>query len=29
VQGLLRVIDELTLANSGRFFDSQGKEVPW
>jgi NAD(P)-dependent dehydrogenase (short-subunit alcohol dehydrogenase family) len=29
VQGLLRVIDELTLANSGRFFDYQGKEVPW
>ncbi len=29
VQGLLRVIDELTLARSGRFFDYQGKEVPW
>ncbi|WP_224242106.1 SDR family oxidoreductase [Hyalangium gracile] len=29
VQGMLRVIDELTLANSGRFLDYQGKEVPW
>lgn len=29
VQGMLRVIDELTLLNSGRFFDFQGKEVPW
>lgn len=29
VQGLLRVIDELSLARSGCFFDYQGKEVPW
>ncbi|WP_044193339.1 SDR family oxidoreductase [Hyalangium minutum] len=29
VQGMLRVIDELTLVNSGRFFDYQGKELPW
>jgi NAD(P)-dependent dehydrogenase (short-subunit alcohol dehydrogenase family) len=29
VQGLLRVIDELSLARSGRFFDYQGKEMPW
>jgi NAD(P)-dependent dehydrogenase (short-subunit alcohol dehydrogenase family) len=29
VQGMLRVIDELTLANSGRFMDYLGKEVPW
>lgn len=29
VQGLLRVIDELSLARSGLFFDFQGKEVPW
>jgi NAD(P)-dependent dehydrogenase (short-subunit alcohol dehydrogenase family) len=29
VQGMLRVIDELSLANSGRFLDYQGKDVPW
>jgi NAD(P)-dependent dehydrogenase (short-subunit alcohol dehydrogenase family) len=29
VQGMLRVIDELSLASSGRFFDYQGKECPW
>jgi NAD(P)-dependent dehydrogenase (short-subunit alcohol dehydrogenase family) len=29
VQGMLRVIDELTLASSGRFFDYQGKECLW
>ncbi|MFL5348057.1 MAG: SDR family oxidoreductase [Hyalangium sp.] len=29
VQGLLRVIDELTLARSGCFFDFQGKEMLW
>jgi NAD(P)-dependent dehydrogenase (short-subunit alcohol dehydrogenase family) len=29
VQGLLRVIDELTLARSGCFYDFQGGEVPW
>lgn len=29
VQGMLRVIDELNLSNSGRFLDFQGKEVPW
>ncbi|HVG62187.1 MAG TPA: SDR family oxidoreductase [Hyalangium sp.] len=28
VQGMLRVIDGLTLASSGRFFDYQGKECP-
>jgi hypothetical protein len=29
VQGLLRVMDGLTLANSGCFFDHMGHEVPW
>lgn len=29
VQGMLRVIDELSLASSGCFFDYQGKECPW
>jgi NAD(P)-dependent dehydrogenase (short-subunit alcohol dehydrogenase family) len=29
VQGMLRVIDELTLASSGRFLDYQGKECAW
>ena len=29
VQGLLRVIDGLTLAHSGRFFNYTGEEIPW
>jgi NAD(P)-dependent dehydrogenase (short-subunit alcohol dehydrogenase family) len=29
VVGMLRVIDELSLARSGRFFDFQGAELPW
>lgn len=29
VKGLLRVIDGLTLANSGRFLDFEGHEIPW
>ncbi|MBN1204283.1 MAG: SDR family oxidoreductase [Myxococcaceae bacterium] len=29
VRGMLRVIDELTLINSGSFFDHEGQEVPW
>lgn len=29
VSGMLRVIDGLTLEQSGRFFDYRGEEVPW
>jgi NAD(P)-dependent dehydrogenase (short-subunit alcohol dehydrogenase family) len=29
VQGMIRVIDGLTLASSGSFIDYQGKECPW
>jgi NAD(P)-dependent dehydrogenase (short-subunit alcohol dehydrogenase family) len=29
VRGLLKVIDALTLADSGRFIDYRGKRVPW
>ena len=28
-QNLLRVMDDLTVENSGQFFDWAGKEVPW
>jgi NAD(P)-dependent dehydrogenase (short-subunit alcohol dehydrogenase family) len=29
VQGMLRVIDQLSLKNSGHFLDFQGRELPW
>jgi NAD(P)-dependent dehydrogenase (short-subunit alcohol dehydrogenase family) len=29
VRGMLKVIDAMTLANTGRFLDWQGKTLPW
>ena len=29
VSGMLRVLSKLTLADSGKFFDYDGKEIPW
>jgi NAD(P)-dependent dehydrogenase (short-subunit alcohol dehydrogenase family) len=29
VQGMLRVIDQLGLQNSGHFLDFQGRDLPW
>jgi NAD(P)-dependent dehydrogenase (short-subunit alcohol dehydrogenase family) len=28
-QGILRVADELTMADTGAFYTYQGREVPW
>jgi hypothetical protein len=29
VTGMRRVIEQLTLTNSGKFYDYEGKEIPW